>query len=249
MIHVALNRFLRYYAAIVLQPPKESQHMERTELTMQNQQTIPAGDFSAWLRQVRNSLQGTRGIEVACGDCIGCCSSSYFIHIKPQEKAALSRVPEEVLFPAPGMPNGHVLMGYDKAGLCPMLKNRRCAIYDHRPQTCRNYDCRIFAAAGIAAGSTDKDVINERVNRWQFNYPTELDRKEHQAVRAVAAFVRDHASSFPAGRVPDNPSQLAVIALKSYDVFLNRDDNRTPAESAKAIVEACRQFDLASKMV
>ena len=25
-----------------------------------------------------------------------------------------------------------------------------CSIYDHRPRTCRTFDCRVFAAAGVA---------------------------------------------------------------------------------------------------
>lgn len=214
-----------------------------------SKELIPAGDFSKWLRQVRNSLLGKGGMEVACGNCVGCCSSSYFIHIRPEEKEAIGRIPENVLFPAPGQPRGHLLMGYDSAGLCPMLKATNCAIYKHRPQTCRDYDCRVFAAAGIAAGGDEKAVINERSERWLFSYPTELDYEEHQAVKASAKFILEHACHFPGGRVTDNPSQLAVLAIKSYEVFirLNRiesiEDGYSCVELAEAIVEGCRKFD------
>ena len=210
---------------------------------------IPAGDFSSWLRQDRDSLLGKGGMEVACGECVGCCISSYFIHIRPEEKAAISRIPANVLFAAPGQPKGHLLMGYDSAGLCPMLKAKNCVIYEHRPQTCRDYDCRIFAAAGIAAGDNEKAVINERVERWLFSYPTKLDCDEHQAVKTAATFIHEHACHFPGGRVPDNPSQLAVLAIKSYEVFigLNGIDSiegkSSCVELAEAIVKACRKFD------
>jgi Fe-S-cluster containining protein len=214
---------------------------------------IPAGEFSAWLRQIRNSLPGENGIDVACGECIGCCSSSYFIHVNPGESEALSRIPKEVLFPAPRLPKGHLLMGYDKAGICPMLKQGKCIVYEHRPETCRSYDCRVFAAAGIAAGGDDKAVINRRVERWRFSYPTQIDQDEHLAVRAAATFIREHASCFPDGRVPDNPSQLAMLAIKSYSVFIrktpanNPDGARSDAETASEIVKACKQFDRASE--
>jgi uncharacterized protein len=215
---------------------------------------IPAGDFSLWLHQARDSLLGNEGMEVACAECVGCCSSSYFIHIRPEEKETISRIPGNVLFPAPGQPKGHLLMGYDLGGRCPMLKATNCIIYDHRPQTCRDYDCRIFAAAGITAGGDEKAVINEWVKRWLFSYPSKLDCDEHQAVKAVAKFIREHAHHFPGGRVPDNPSQLAVLAIKSYKVFIGLngigsiEDESLCVELVEAIVEACREFDKCMKI-
>lgn len=206
---------------------------------------LPAGDFSAWLREIRASLRGAGEMDVACGDCIGCCSSSMFIHVKPDEKKALGLIPKALLAPAPGRPKGHMLMGYDEHGHCPMLAAGKCTIYAERPQTCRSYDCRVFAAAGISAGGKEKTVINERVRRWSFTYPTARDREQHAAVRAAAAFVREHASSFPGGRAPQEPVQVAVVALKAYEVFLD-DVKRSCVETAAAIVEACRLFDEAS---
>jgi len=213
-------------------------------------QSLPAGDFSSWLRHIRNALLSESGIDVACEGCIGCCSSSYFIHIKPQETGSLSRIRKEVLFSAPGLPKGHLLMGYDKDGRCPMLEKGKCVIYEHRPLTCRNYDCRVFTAAGIAAGGDDKAVINQRVERWKFSYPTESDRNEHLAVRAAATFIREHAHSFPGGQVPNDLGQLAMLAIKVYDVFLKKSGGADTPESArsdtdlvKAIVDACQQFD------
>ena len=49
--------------------------------------TLPAGDFSGWLRAMRSALAGGPGMQVACGDCVGCCTSSYFIKVRPHESA------------------------------------------------------------------------------------------------------------------------------------------------------------------
>ena len=129
---------------------------------MAEQQDLPAGEFSSWLRRTRSALVEESGADVPCGECNACCRSSYFIHIRPEETRTLSRIPKKLLFPAPGLPKGNVLLGYDEHGRCPMLIDDKCSIYEHRPQTCRNYDCRIFSAAGIAAGDDDKALITQR---------------------------------------------------------------------------------------
>lgn len=38
-------------------------------------------------------------------------------------------IPAELLFPAPGLPKGHVLLGYDANGHCPMLAEGGCSIF------------------------------------------------------------------------------------------------------------------------
>jgi len=183
-------------------------------------ESVPAGIFSAWLEGFLKALDGDGANDVPCGDCVGCCSSSYFIHIGKDDHAARAAIPADRRFAAPGLPKGHELMGYDARGLCPMLKRSRCTVYDSRPGTCRQYDCRIFAACGIDAGGDDKRTINERVRSWVFEHPTRRDRDLHQAVRDAAAFLREKRDAFPGGRVPDNPSQIALIAVRSHALFL-----------------------------
>lgn len=131
-----------------------------------------------------------------------------------------------------------------------MLVDGKCSIYEHRPITCRNYDCRIFPAAGIAAGEADKALINEQIQRWKFSYPTQKDRNQNSAVKAAAKFLQEHAECFPAGAAPSNPSQLAILAIKVYDVFLkyiseSGKAKRKPSdlEIAKAIVAANEKFE------
>lgn len=215
-------------------------------------QDLPAGDFSSWLRTTRTTLAEQGSADVPCGECIGCCTSSYFIHIGPGESQALRRIPKKLRFPAPGLPKGHVVLGYDANGRCPMLADGKCSIYEDRPQTCRSYDCRVFPAAGIEAGDDGKELINQRVRRWRFSYPTEGDREEHLAVQAAATYLQEHAGCFPDGFVPGNPAQLAVLAVKVYDAFVDgagAPDGggraSTDSDLAAAAVERARQFGTA----
>ena len=126
-------------------------------------------------------------------------------------------------------------------GVCQMLDAGKCTIYADRPQTCLDYDCRIFTAAGLESGKT---VIDRRVRQWRFTYPTRADREAHDAVLATASFIRKKRQSFPANRAPTAPTGIAVLAIKAYGVFLESGlGTRSDAGIAAAIVEASRAFD------
>ena len=201
---------------------------------------LPAGEFSTWLRAMRGALAGGPGMQVACGECVGCCTSSYYIKVRPRETEALRQIAPEHLIPAPGEPQGTWLMGYDAQGYCPMYRAGGCSIYAHRPDTCRTYDCRIFSAAGMNAGD-GRTVINERIARWHFDYASDAGRQEHRAVTAAANFLRQHPVRFPDGHIPSRPSDVAVLAVKAYEVFMR--DRASDAGVAAEIVDACRKFD------
>jgi hypothetical protein len=160
---------------------------------------LNAGDFSSWLADMQSALRGERAADVPCGECTACCTSSQFVHIAPDETDTLAHIPAELLFPAPRMPKGHVLLGYDERGHCPMLVDNRCSIYEHRPRTCRTYDCRVFPAAGVDA---DKPLVARQAVRWRFTFPTDTDRLEHRAVQTAAASAE-----------PGNPTDVAVRAV------------------------------------
>lgn len=205
--------------------------------------TLPAGNFSTWLRAMRAALAGGPGMDVACGDCVGCCTSSYVIKVRAHETAALRHIPAEHLTPAPDDP-GTRHMGFDSSGHCPMFAAGGCSIYPHRPETCHTYDCRIFSAAGMNAGET-RVAINERIARWRFEYASDAERTEHRAVTAAANFLRQHPVRFPNGKIPSRPGEIAVLAVKSYTVFLGAvPDDRA---AAAAIIDACRSFDAGSQ--
>jgi uncharacterized protein len=216
-------------------------------ISMDPTESVPAGNFCEWLEQMRASLRGDAGTDVPCGSCVGCCVSSYHIPIRLDDAAAREAIPAELLVAAPGQPKGHLMMGYMEDGTCPMLRDRKCSIYSERPQTCRDYDCRIFAAAGIDAGGPDKFVINKRVNEWRFAYPSEADRRAHEAVLSAAAFIRDKRASFPGGRGPTAATGIAVLAIKVYEVFLDPTVRSfADVEIARAVVDASRAFDSAN---
>jgi uncharacterized protein len=186
---------------------------------MSGPEEIPAGDFGPWLQQMRKALAEPGGIEVTCGDCRACCTSSLFVHIAADDVQTLARIPRELLFPAPGLPRGNMVLGYDESGRCPMLIKNECSIYENRPRTCRTYDCRVFAAAGIRA---DRDLIAQRARCWRFSYRTADEGDQHAAVRAAARFLEDHAECFPGGAVPRDPAQAAILAIRVHTVFLAR---------------------------
>jgi Fe-S-cluster containining protein len=132
---------------------------------------LDAGEFSAWLAGMHAVLRGEAESTVPCGTCTACCTSSQFVHIEPDETDALAHIPAALRFPAPGLPTGHVLLGYDEHGRCPMLGNHGCTIYEHRPRTCRTYDCRVFAATGIEPDES-QPAIAAQVRRWRFDVAT-----------------------------------------------------------------------------
>ena len=172
-----------------------------------------------------------------------------FIHIKPEETRALKRIPKALQFPAPGLPKGNMLMGYNKKGECPMLVDAKCTIYEDRPQTCRDYDCRVFAATGIELDETTQAVIAEQVKRWKFEFPSELDRREHSAVQAAAAFLREHRDVFPEGALPASPTHWAILAIRIYEVFaklLDGAPEKKPSDTelAKAVLAAMDTLEI-----
>jgi uncharacterized protein len=184
--------------------------------------SLPAGDFSSWMVEIQGALRGERGSDVPCGTCTACCTSSQFVHVGPEETDTLAHIPSELLFPAPGAPRGHVLLGYDERGHCPMLIDNECSIYEHRPRACRTYDCRVFPAAGLVPEGAEKARIARQVRRWRFGYPDPTDREQHAAVRAAASSLREHPELFRDGIAPTNTTQLAVRAIEVHDAFLER---------------------------
>jgi Fe-S-cluster containining protein len=184
---------------------------------------VAAGEFSSWMTEIRGAIRGEHGSDVPCGGCTACCTSSQFVHIGPDETDTLEHIPVSLLFPAPRLPRGHVVMGYDERGRCPMLIDNRCSIYEHRPRSCRTYDCRVFPAAGVEL-EDDKVLIARQARRWRFSFPARDDRNQVDAVRAAARFLEEHTALLPAEVAPANRTQLAVLAVGISDLFLGRDE-------------------------
>jgi uncharacterized protein len=192
---------------------------------------IAAGDLSAWLGRMRGALRGEGDSDVPCGECTACCSSAQFVAIGPEESETLRHIPAELLVSAPFMPPGHVLLGHDEHGRCPMLVDGRCSIYDHRPRTCRTYDCRVLAATGLEPRG--KPLIARQIRRWSFSHPTAADQVEAEALQAAARYLADRAAELPPAAVPVDVTQRAVLAVAMVDAFVDRD----PATGERSVAQ------------
>lgn len=177
---------------------------------------LDAGPLGDWLVGMRAALAGERDADVPCDGCTACCASSQFVPIGPDEVETLARIPEELRFPAPGMPAGHVVLPYDEWGRCPLLADSGCSIYAHRPRTCRTYDCRVFAATGVALDDPGKAAIARRVVRWRFRVTTAADRSARAGLRAAAARLGGDPDALPPDRRPRNATELAVRAVEGF---------------------------------
>jgi uncharacterized protein len=189
---------------------------------MTNSESSPhaAGKVSSWVVELQRAIQGEGDAAVPCGSCTACCTSSQFIEIGPAEHAALRRIPRQLLFPAPRRPKGHMVMGFDARGHCPMLVNGVCSIYDDRPRTCRTYDCRVFAATGIDVAADAKPDIAARAATWTFDDPTEPEQVSLAAMVKAAQFLRTHRSAVGDDVVPSTATHTAVAAFVLHELFV-----------------------------
>lgn len=191
-----------------------------------------AGAFGPWLDATVAVLRdgADPGVDVPCDGCTACCESSQFVLVGPDEHDARAHLPAELLFPAPGAPRGFSVLPYDERGRCPMLGDAGCTIYDHRPRTCRAYDCRVLAAADVAPGP-DKAAIARRVAEWRFGLDGPGDVEALASVRAAAAFLAEHGDELPGG--PPPPTQRAAWAVEVHELFV--DASTAPTEVLLAL--------------
>lgn len=197
-------------------------------------------DFGSWLRDVQAALAEERPADVPCGDCNACCRTCHVIHVRPEEKRTRARIPREVLLPAPGLPPGNLVLGYDESGCCPLLVDGRCTIYADRPLACRTYDCRIYTAAGVPA---DRAAIAQQVDRWTFAHPSPDDLARHAAVKAAARYIQGHTECLASDAARREPLRVAVLAIAVHETFLpagarTAEPERSGRDIARAVVVA-----------
>jgi uncharacterized protein len=194
-----------------------------------------------WLRRIKKALAENSSMKVSCGECNACCRSSFFIHVNPEETRTLCRVPKELLFPAPLWPKGHMILGYDKHGRCPMLVRNKCSIYKFRPATCRSFDCRILSASGLVEEDNINQPVFQQARRWKFTYTTKVDKILHSAVHDAAKFMMSHPDCIKDNVFSGDAIQISVLAIKVYYVFLKfkgSPAHRRKAESDSDISDA-----------
>jgi uncharacterized protein len=201
-------------------------------------QGVDAGSFAEWLAAMRGVLRGERVADVPCGDCIGCCVSSYPIPLRPEDARARAEVPEQYLL-GQSAQGQRWLMGFREDGSCPFLNGRACGIYADRPQTCRDYDCRIYAAAGLLPDG-HRASIERRVKQWEFSFSSDEERATAAAVYRTAQFIRANAGLFPAGLRAGSATAAAVMAVKCFPAFVAAEGAGEAAVIVQAIVAALR---------
>ena len=211
---------------------------------MNPSEPIDAGDFATWLSQMQGVLRGaTAGTDVPCGDCVGCCSSRWPVALRAEDAALVPLVPVWLLQEPEDAPEGVRYMGYREDGTCPLLVKRQCRVYPQRPQTCRDFDCRIFTAAGMASAGADKPLLDKRLQAWRFRHASAADAAVHEAIQAAAAFLQGAAREVPGFHFPAAPIAIAGLALKAHTAFLDgKAAGLSAAELARAVVDAARTF-------
>ncbi len=188
-------------------------------------ESVDAGEFVQWHARI-TLLFGARSdggrdsadsgsMDVPCGDCSACCRSAQFVHVRADERRALSVIPAALLVPAPGTASGERVLGFDAHGNCPMMSDDGCTIYAERPQTCRSYDCRVFAAAGV---EPDQPRIAERTALWRFTYRDTAARDLHRSVLAAGRFLSAHRDALERFGVRV-PLQRAISAIRIAPLF------------------------------
>lgn len=195
-----------------------------------------AGEFADWVGAFGDAMKGKGLGVVPCAACVACCTSSKFILVRPCDHEARSVIPEDVLFPAPGMPKGFHLMGYDERGHCPMFINGKCSIYHARPQTCRQYDCRALAATESYCDDEGEEIVS-KARHWRFSFEDEKSVEIAAAIKRSMSFLQAHSGQFPGGYLPRGSAQLSALAIRVHSHFIDHESSRmTPREMAHAIV-------------
>ena len=179
---------------------------------MASDDELPAGDFATWLAAFQAALRDEGDSDVPCDGCTACCSSGQFVHIGPDETDTLAHIPAELRFPAPGLPGGHVVLGYDEHGRCPMLADRR--VLDLRAPSADVPHVRLPGVRAAAGVDPAKEPLGARVRRWRFSYPTVDDRQLHTDVRAAARLAGERSDAVTTGTRPRTPAAIAVHAVE-----------------------------------
>ncbi|HEY0939917.1 MAG TPA: hypothetical protein VGE08_07450 [Steroidobacter sp.] len=93
--------------------------------------------------------------------------------------------------------------------------------------------------------------IAARVQQWKFDFLSDQARSEYSAVLAAADFLRKHRNTLPPGTLPRNPTQLAVLAIKIYEIFAEPEEGtgggaegrRPDREILQAILQAIEKSE------
>lgn len=96
------------------------------------------GSFSTVMRKYMQGFKSGNP-DVPCNGCNKCCKSFKEISITDSESKNLNHLAKD----------GKLFLKLKENGECSYLVDNKCSIYNNRPKTCKEYDCRIYALANI----------------------------------------------------------------------------------------------------
>ena len=122
------------------------------------------GDLEAYLA----SRCSSGPPSVPCKGCATCCYHEH-VDVDPEKER-----PEDLpyLLTEPD-PEGGLRLQHRSDGGCIHLGDNGCTIYEHRPNACRMYDCRIFTLFGVLDGMGG----GRHTPMWVFDAPTQSKRR------------------------------------------------------------------------
>lgn len=82
--------------------------------------------------------------RVPCGACTACCHYPGIVVDEKRDRKRLAHLLTE------RSPEGELVLQRRSNGACVHLGGRGCTVYEQRPAVCRTFDCRVFAAMGLA---------------------------------------------------------------------------------------------------
>ena len=90
-------------------------------------------------------------------------------------------------------PEGELVLQRRSNGACVHLGGRGCTVYEQRPAVCRTFDCRVFAAMGLAECCGP----NHRTPGWEFDGGRERDRRHGGSRGGWSAAIKPCAFGAP----------------------------------------------------
>lgn len=99
-------------------------------------------------------------VPVPCGSCNACCQViGWEVDLHPERGEDVSQYQHhEEIQATTGLPA--LFLDKKPNGECVYLVKGKCSIYERRPQTCRQFDCRDFYHTG---SRTDRHYLQQRL--------------------------------------------------------------------------------------
>jgi hypothetical protein len=112
------------------------------------------GDPEAFFKQKVEDVETGGDASVPCAGCRECC---YYDKVE-------IHTGEDTTFLKTEIRDGELVLQRRPDGACVHLGDNGCTVYEHRPDACRKYDCRVFSVFGVG----DRFEGEHRSPTWAF---------------------------------------------------------------------------------